>query len=197
MMPRHCCLALLAALSMALPFASSASSAATSARPNVTPAAIQLSVDAREVQRRLLHVRQTVPEKPGLLVLAYRKFIPGEHGPTGPITDVAALVVSAGGKAIPWRRDPVEMFSFLVDVPALAAEPPLGGLECAGWRLGFGSERPGLQKIREDGDAATYAFASFALDYRDSARYPCLERVDGVPDTLSQILAPRGGGGRP
>jgi predicted metalloprotease with PDZ domain len=84
----------------------------------VASEAIQLSVDAREAPRRLLHVREVVPAAPGPLVLAYPKFIPGEHGPTGPITDVAGLVVTAGGTTIPWRRDPAEMFSFLVDVPA-------------------------------------------------------------------------------
>jgi predicted metalloprotease with PDZ domain len=102
-------------LCLALPAGAAESAPAASAAP------IQLSVDAREAPRRLLHVRESVPAKPGPMTLAYPKFIPGEHGPTGPIADVAALVVSAGGTTIPWQRDPADMFSFRIDVPAGAS----------------------------------------------------------------------------
>ena len=42
-------------------------------------------------------------------------------GPTGPIASLAGLQVTAGGKAIPWQRDPDDMFAFHLDVPAGAA----------------------------------------------------------------------------
>ena len=48
----------------------------------------------------------------------YPEWIPGEHMPDGPIIEVAGMKFSAGGKAIPWRRDLVEMFSIHLDVPA-------------------------------------------------------------------------------
>jgi predicted metalloprotease with PDZ domain len=78
---------------------------------------IALSIDAREAPRRLLHSRETIAVRPGPLTLLYPKWIPGEHGPTGPITDIAGLRITAGGKAILWRRDLVEMYAIHCTVP--------------------------------------------------------------------------------
>jgi predicted metalloprotease with PDZ domain len=79
---------------------------------------ISIAVDATEAPRKILHARLSIPVSPGPLTLMYPKWIPGEHGPTGPITDLAGLAVSAAGKTISWRRDDVEMFAFHIDVPA-------------------------------------------------------------------------------
>jgi predicted metalloprotease with PDZ domain len=84
--------------------------------------AITLSVDATEAPRKLFHARMTMPVAPGPLTLVYPKWIPGEHGPTGPIVDLAGLKFSAGGKTIPWRRDDVDMYAFHLEVPAGAKE---------------------------------------------------------------------------
>ena len=51
------------------------------------------------------------------MTLRYPKWLPGEHGPTGPIKDVAGMFVKANGKDIGWTRDPKDMFAFIVDVP--------------------------------------------------------------------------------
>lgn len=79
---------------------------------------IQLSVDASDVTRRLWHASLTLPVSAGSLRLAYPKWIPGEHAPTGPITDVVNLKVSANGKTLAWRRDGSDVFVIVVDVPA-------------------------------------------------------------------------------
>src|SRR6516164_8281959 len=55
---------------------------------------IQLRVDASEAPRRIYHAQLTIPAAPGPLTLAYPKWIPGEHAPTGPITDLAGLTFS-------------------------------------------------------------------------------------------------------
>ena len=89
-----------------------ASLAAPAARP------ILLEVDAREAPRKIFHAHLTIPASPGPLTLVYPKWIPGEHGPTGPITDLAGLKLSAGGKPLTWRRDDVEMWFFHCTVPA-------------------------------------------------------------------------------
>ena len=81
-------------------------------------ASIQLNVDAREISRRVLHAQLEIPAAPGPLTLVYPKWIPGEHGPTGPITDLVGIKMSARGQTIPWRRDPVETCVFHLDVPA-------------------------------------------------------------------------------
>ena len=86
------------------------------------PQTITLSVDATEAPRKLFHARMTMPVSPGPLTLVYPKWIPGEHGPTGPIVDLAGLKLTAGGKTIPWRRDEVDMYAFHLEVPAGARE---------------------------------------------------------------------------
>jgi predicted metalloprotease with PDZ domain len=85
---------------------------------NVAPGPIALSVDATEAPRKIFHARMMIPVNPGPLTLVYPKWIPGEHGPTGPIINLAGLKFTAGGQTIPWRRDDVEMYAFHLDVPA-------------------------------------------------------------------------------
>jgi predicted metalloprotease with PDZ domain len=96
------------------------------ARPNLQPqtlaarttqGSITIDVDATEAPRKILHARLTIPTKPGPLTLLYPKWIPGEHGPTGPITDLAGLKITGAGKGIAWRRDDVEMYAFHLDIP--------------------------------------------------------------------------------
>ena len=81
-----------------------------------------VSVDAREFPRKILHAHLVLPASPGPLTLVYPKWIPGEHGPTGPITDVADLKFSAGNRPIAWRRDSVDMYSFHIVVPPGASD---------------------------------------------------------------------------
>jgi len=80
-------------------------------------APIELTIDATDVTRRLLHAKLTMQVTPGTARLSYPKWIPGEHMPSGPVTDVAGLKITAGGKVLTWRRDPVEVFIINVDVP--------------------------------------------------------------------------------
>src|SRR5262245_58784678 len=79
---------------------------------------IQLAVDASDAPRKILHAKMTIPAAAGPLTLVYPKWIPGEHGPTGPIVDTAGIVISAGGQQLQWTRDDVEMYALHVNVPA-------------------------------------------------------------------------------
>ncbi len=79
---------------------------------------VMLEVDAREAPRRIFHAKLTIPAAPGPLTLAYPKWIPGEHGPTGPIADLVGLRFSADRKPIPWKRDPADMYLLRVEVPS-------------------------------------------------------------------------------
>src|SRR6266480_8133144 len=85
-----------------------------------TQGSITIDVDATEALRKILHARLTIPTKPGPLTLLYPKWIPGEHGPTGPITDLAGLKIAAAKKSVPWRRDDIDMYAFHVEVPSAA-----------------------------------------------------------------------------
>lgn len=82
------------------------------------PQPIKISVDATDITRRLVHAKMVYPVKPGPFTLLYPQWIPGEHGPTGPIADLVGIKVSANGQPIPWKRDLVNMFAFHMDVPA-------------------------------------------------------------------------------
>src|SRR3954465_785887 len=76
------------------------------ARPSLAAPPIQrIAVDASDAASHILHTRLTIPVKPGALTLTYPKWIPGEHGPTGPISSLVGLRITAGGRALPWRRD--------------------------------------------------------------------------------------------
>jgi predicted metalloprotease with PDZ domain len=93
--------------------------ALVAAKPGNPPAtAITLSVDATEAPRKLFHAHMTMPVSPGPLTLVYPEWIPGEHGPTGPIVNLAGLKFTAGSKTIPWRRDEVDMYAFHLEIPA-------------------------------------------------------------------------------
>jgi predicted metalloprotease with PDZ domain len=78
---------------------------------------IRLRVDATDAPRRLFHVRMSMPVNAGPMTLLYPEWIPGEHGPTGPIADLVGLKLEANGQAIPWKRDSVNMYAFHITVP--------------------------------------------------------------------------------
>ena len=86
--------------------------AAAAAAPRIT-----LSVDATEAPRKIFHVHMNIPATAGSLTLYYPKWIPGEHGPTGPIQDVAGLSFRANGQPLPWRRDLTDGWTFHIEVP--------------------------------------------------------------------------------
>lgn len=82
------------------------------------PGVIKLHVDATNVQQGIFRVRQSIPvTKSGHMVLLYPKWIPGKHGPRGEIDKVAGLVITANGKRLEWKRDPVDVFAFHIEVP--------------------------------------------------------------------------------
>ncbi|HEV2289837.1 MAG TPA: hypothetical protein VGR81_12905 [Candidatus Acidoferrales bacterium] len=79
--------------------------------------AIQLTVDATSVPLGYVRTHMIMPVHPGPLTLYFPKWIPGEHGPDGPISNLTGLKFSANGQAIPWQRDLLDVFTFHVNVP--------------------------------------------------------------------------------
>src|SRR5437899_1679898 len=78
---------------------------------------VTISLDATEAPRKIFHAHLTIPASPGTLTLYYPKWIPGEHGPTGPIQDLAGLKFTANGQMLKWRRDLLDGWTIHVDVP--------------------------------------------------------------------------------
>ncbi len=91
--------------------------------PILTPQdnTIHVALDATDAPRRLFHTHLTMPARPGPMTLLYPQWIPGEHGPTGPVVDMVALTISANGQRIPWARDNVNLFAYHITVPEGAA----------------------------------------------------------------------------
>jgi len=82
------------------------------------PGTIRLAVDASDVARGIFRVSETIPVSPGPLVLLHPAWLPGTHAPQGEIDKLAGLTITAGGQRIAWRRDPVDVHAFHLDVPA-------------------------------------------------------------------------------
>ncbi len=94
---------------------------ATSAGAQVTPvAAMKLFVDETQAYRRIAFVHEEIRVQPGLVSLAYPRWIPGEHGPTGPIQNLAALQVHSANLTLPWTRDPDDINTIKIEAPPTA-----------------------------------------------------------------------------
>ena len=82
---------------------------------------LRVRVDAREVTRKRVHTDLTLAVREGPLTLVFPKWIPGEHGPTGPLESIIGLVIRANGAPLAWRRDPRDMYAISLTVPRAAA----------------------------------------------------------------------------
>lgn len=82
------------------------------------PGTITLDVDASDVGRGIFRVRERVPvAQAGPMTLLYPEWLPGKHAPRGAINLLSGIEIGAGGKPMTWRRDPVNVYAFHVDVP--------------------------------------------------------------------------------
>ncbi len=121
-------------ISVALPILAQAQSENTAAMPvpydNTIPAAqdiprpgiVTISVDATDVTRAIFQMHETIPvSAAGPLTLLYPKWLPGHHSDSGQVSQLGGLTITAGGKTIPWRRDPVDVCAYHIDVPAGAS----------------------------------------------------------------------------
>jgi len=83
------------------------------------PGTLRLDVDASDTSRGIYRVVETIPvEHAGRMTLLYPQWLPGNHSPSGPINSLAGLRITAGGRELPWLRDPGYVYAFHVDVPA-------------------------------------------------------------------------------
>jgi predicted metalloprotease with PDZ domain len=78
---------------------------------------VSLTVDTTHSPEKMLHVREAIPVHAGPLTLYYPKWIPGEHGPDGPLVALNGLHFAANDKEIPWQRDLLDVYTFHVDIP--------------------------------------------------------------------------------
>ena len=82
------------------------------------PGTMRLEVDTTDLRRGIWPVRQVIPVPgPGRMTLLFPQWLPGNHAPRGELDKLAGLVFRAGGKVLPWVRDPIDVFAFHIDVP--------------------------------------------------------------------------------
>ncbi|MBO9581793.1 MAG: M61 family metallopeptidase [Sphingobium sp.] len=129
-MPRKPLIALIASTALtAAAYAQTAERSAPQALPVVetvpsprdtpwTAGTIKLEVDATDLMRRIIAVKETIPVAGGgPLTLLLPEWLPGKHDARGEIEKVAGLVITANGETIPWTRDPLNVYAFHVAVP--------------------------------------------------------------------------------
>lgn len=79
---------------------------------------LKLHVDATDIAHRIFKVHEEIPvASAGPIRLYYPQWLPGNHGPRGPVDQLGGLTFTANGQQLPWKRDPLDVYSFLVDVP--------------------------------------------------------------------------------
>ncbi|MCP3732964.1 peptidase M61 [Sphingomonas sp. MG17] len=87
------------------------------------PGTMTLKVDATDVQRAIYRVKQTIPvADAGPMVLLMPAWLPGNHAARGQVEKLTGLKITANGKPVTWKRDPVDVWAFHVEVPAGARE---------------------------------------------------------------------------
>jgi predicted metalloprotease with PDZ domain len=130
---------------------------------------ISLTVDATKTQNKILHAHLVMPVKAGPLTVYYPKWIPGEHGPDGPIGNLTGLKFEGAGKVIPWQRDLVDTFTFHLVVPE-----------------GVSSLEANYDFIEPDGNSATDKL--MVMEWNEVVLYPAGTTSDKLTYAAKLVL---------
>lgn len=85
---------------------------------------LKITIDARALPRKLVDAQLTIPlagasDQARQVALWYPKWVPGSHGPGGPIANVGGLQIEdIKGRRLRWVRTPGEVYRIEVEVPA-------------------------------------------------------------------------------
>lgn len=79
---------------------------------------ILITADLSDAPRKVYHADIDIPVTPGTVSLTTPEWIPGNHRPTGPVSDITGVVFTANGKPLTWRRDDQDLYQYHVTVPA-------------------------------------------------------------------------------
>jgi len=91
----------------------------SSASAQTETGALDVRVDATDLDHRILHVVETIPVTAGALTLNYPEWLPGTHSPAfASAKRFAGLKFSVDGKPVAWVRDTLSMSQFHLDVPS-------------------------------------------------------------------------------
>ena len=84
---------------------------------------IRLEVDASDTTQRIFRVKEHIPVvSSGPMTLLMPQWLPGNHAPRGQIEKISGVTFTVDGKPLGWKRDPLNVFGFVIDVPQGARE---------------------------------------------------------------------------
>lgn len=139
---------------------------------------MKLDVDASDLTHRIIRIRQTIPlAAAGPLVLLSPQWLPGAHAPRGEIEKLAGLAFTADGRPLGWRRDPVDVYAFHLDVP-----PGTKAITADFQYLAATERDQGRIKIGE---------AMMDLQWENLSLYPAGYRVSRIP-VQARVTFPAG-----
>ena len=80
---------------------------------------IALDIDARDVERGIYTVTETIPVARGArkLTLLFPEWLPGNHAARGPINLISNIRFFADGKQLKWIRNPLDVYQIDVMLP--------------------------------------------------------------------------------
>jgi predicted metalloprotease with PDZ domain len=80
---------------------------------------IDLKIDATDTRRAIYRVTETIPVAKGAreLTLLFPEWLPGNHAARGPINLVSEIRFFADGKPLAWKRDPLDVYAFHLQLP--------------------------------------------------------------------------------
>lgn len=78
---------------------------------------IQITADLSEAPRKMYHAEIDFPVAAGPLALTTPEWIPGNHMPTGPASEIVGVVFTANGQKLQWRRDDTDLYQFHLEIP--------------------------------------------------------------------------------
>jgi predicted metalloprotease with PDZ domain len=82
------------------------------------PGTLRLAVDASDTRHKVFAVREVIPvERAGPMVLLYPEWETASHAPTVSVARLAGLMIRGNGRRLEWRRDPVDVHAFHLEVP--------------------------------------------------------------------------------
>jgi predicted metalloprotease with PDZ domain len=142
-------------------------------------APVRLAVDLSDVTGRIIRSKVVVPAAPGPLTVYYPKWIPGTHGPTTPLADVAGFRVKAGGADLPWSRDIADPYAVTLAVPAGAKSV----------EVSFDLLLPGLNEPPARQNTVASGRLS-VLNFCDLLVYPKAANAQTIPFQLALTLPP-------
>lgn len=121
------------------------------------PGTIQVAVDASDTAQGIFRVHEVVPVQGRGLTLLYPQWIPGNHSPSGPISMMAGLTITADGKTVPWTRDEYDVYAFHVSVPS--------GVSTLNVDFQYLSGRSGFERIQMTSEM-------LSLEWNEVSLYP-------------------------